>query len=195
MSVIALAAVATACSEHNVRGTALEVRRRPGTLTIDSTVSGTGPITAAGLRFTARNSGLESRWPPVIVRVTVMAHNTTDHRVRVNMLGTNCTVRLRIYPARRGAEHGAAPTDRAPVFNSASSNFSCYVPLLHLNLAPGDSTSFQSAGGGPGVTLPPGRYDLVGVITIVPGEDTLRRHGAMVIEVPAGTIRVAQPYE
>jgi hypothetical protein len=188
--------ILAACSPHNVRGTALEVRRLPNSSTSAGTLAAKGgAVTVGDLRFTARNGGLESRWQPTVVRVTVMARNTSDHRVRVNMLGGNCAVRLRIYDAHEVSAQGVTTRDAAPVFNAASSAVSCYVPMLHVNLAAGDSMALASPGGGPGVSLDPGRYALAGVVTIVPGEDTLRRHGALTVEVPAGTFRVPQPYE
>jgi hypothetical protein len=179
---------AAACSSHNVRGQALEVR--PDALTEDSAIVGTGPVTVGGIKFTARNSGLRSHWPPVIVRVTVGARNTGSQPATIRTLTGNCAVRLRIFPARRKDERHASP-----VFDAASHNVECYVPVRKITLAAGDSTSFQSPGDGPGITLSPGRYDLAGVVTLVPSEDSLHRHGPTLIEIPAGTIRVPEPFE
>jgi hypothetical protein len=49
--------------------------------------------------------------------------------------------------------------------------------------------TLQSASGGPGVYLKPGRYDLAAIITV---SDSL---GSQRVEIPAGSVKVLPSYE
>jgi hypothetical protein len=146
-------------------------------------------VTVGDFEYRGSNSGLRSRWPPVVAQVSVRATNVSAHPALLDVLGGNCAVRLRIYASHAGT--GPA----GPVFDATQQGFECYVPLLRRPLAPGQSITLQSAADGPGLNLRPGRYDLAGVITVVPPPDSLRHHGAHRVEVPAGSIRVPEPYD
>jgi len=129
-----------------------------------------------------------------MVQVTVAVTNVSTHPATLDALGGNCAVRVRIYPLVMPTRHGARVAS-SPVFDAAEPGYECYVPLLHETVAPGKAVTLQSAGDGPGVSLPPGRYDVTGVVTVVPPADSLRRHGAQLVEITAGSIRVPQPYD
>jgi len=191
---LGIAGVGLACSSHNIRGTALEVERdTTGSMPI-STVVGTGPITVGDFEYRGTNSGLQSRWPPASVQVTVTVKNTSPHTSMLDVLGGNCAVRVRIYSADLLARSAGQVASVRPNFDAVQSG-PCYVTVLHKRLTSGDSTTLQSAGGGPGLRLQSGRYALTGVVTVVPPPDSLRHYGAHLIEVPAGSIRVPQPYD
>ena len=194
LSLLAVAGLTIACSSHNVRGNALEVRRDTAGTGARTRAIVTGPITAGDFEYRATSSGLRSRWPPVMVQVTVTVTNVSTHPATLDALNGNCAVRVRIYPGT-AVTRGAARVLADPVFDAAQRGFECYVPLLHVTLAPGKAVSLQSAGDGPGVTLAPGPYHVTGVVTIVPPADSLRRHGPDLVEVSAGTIRVPPPYD
>jgi len=194
---LALAAVGGGgCGSHNIRGTALEIERDSAAVVATAgKVLSTEPVTVGDFEYRATNGGLESRWPPVSVEVTVSVKNAGAHRARLDALSGNCAVRIRIYSwddLARAAKQGA---QIRPVFDAAQPGYSCYVPVLHRMLAVGEVTTLRSPGGGPGLDLAAGRYALTGVVTVIPPQDSLRRHGVHLIEVPAGTIRVGQPYD
>jgi hypothetical protein len=187
---VSLGVVASvACNSHNVRGNALEIQRDTAGPADNARSTGTGPVTVGNFQHRGTNSGLRSRWPPAMVQVTVTVTNIGPEAAPLDVLGGNCAVRLRIYPANRGARAAH------PVFDATQQGYECYVALLHQSVKSGQSVTLQSAGDGPGIRLSPGRYFLTGVVTVVPVADSLRRHGAQLVEVPAGSIRVPEPYE
>lgn len=183
------ALVAAGCSNHNVRGDMLDVARDTLAQVGHTSVLNTGPVTVGEFKYHAENRGLQSRWPPMIVPVTVTITNVSDHAAALNVLGGNCAVRLRVYA------HHVPP--QKPVFDAAADWLSCYVPIIHYALTPGQSVTLESPQGGPGLTLPPGRYDLGAVVTVVPVADTmqLRRHAPQRVELGAGQVRVPLPYD
>ena len=185
----------TACSTHNVRGNMLELMRDTVPSAPPPTLTSRQPVTVDDVEYRAVNSGLHSRWPPVEVQVSVKIKNVGSHARRLELLGGNCAVRVRIYSADDIAHAKAHPERVHPVFDATQPSYECYVPQLRLGLAAGADTTLRSAGDGPGVQLPPGRYDLVGIVTVIPSADSLRRHGVVLVEVPAGSIRVAPPYD
>jgi hypothetical protein len=153
-----------------------------------ASVVDTTPVTVGDFQFRGANSGLRSRWQPVVVQVTVTVTNISPHSATLNVLGGNCEVLLRLYRHR-------VPPGR-PVFDASALGMECYVPLRRIVLTPGQSATLHSAGDGPGIELSPGRYDLTGVVTIVnPATATVGATVATRVEVPAGTIRVPEPYE
>lgn len=176
----ALAAAFIGCG-HAGEAPSLNVARDSMVFAEGSSVFGAGPVAAGGFQFTAHNSGLRSRWPPVIVQVTVTVTNASDHLQVLRALGGNCAVLLRMY------EHHVPP--RHPAFDASIPGAPCYVPVLRFTLKPGESATLQSAGDGPGIELAPGRYDLAAIVTIV-GAD-----GSQRVEVPAGSVRVPPPYD
>ena len=183
------ALVAVGCSSHNIRGDVLDVTRDTLAQVGHIDVLHTGPVTVGEFRYHATNGGLQSRWPPAIVPVTVTITNVSDHAAALDVLGGNCAVRIRVYA------HHVPPQD--PVFNGAADWLSCYVPILHYALTPGQSVTLVSPEGGPGLNLAPGRYDLGAVVTVVPVTDTmsLRRHAPQRVELGAGQVRVPFPYD
>lgn len=190
-----IGALGTACSTHNVRGNMLELMRDTVPGAPPPMLTSRQPVTVDDVEYRADNSGLHSRWPPVEVQVSVKVKNVGSHARRLEVLGGNCAVRVRIYSADAIAHAKAHPERVHPVFDATLPSYECYVPQLRLGLAAGADTTLRSAGDGPGIPLPPGRYDLVGVVTVIPSADSLRRHGAVIVEVPAGSIRVAPPYD
>jgi hypothetical protein len=177
-----------ACGHRPPRGMALTVVRDTSALATAASVVDTTPITIGDFQFRGSNSGLRSRWPPVMVQVNVTVTNISQHAATLNLLGGNCEVLVRIYRHR-------IPSGR-PVFDASMVGIECYVPLRHIVLAAGHSVTLHSAGDGPGIELPPGRYDLTGIVTVVNPATAVA--GATVnqrVEVPAGSIRVPQPYE
>jgi hypothetical protein len=189
------AGLGIACSTHNVRGNMLELMRDTVSSAPPPMLTSRQPVTVDDVQYRAVNSGLHSRWPPVEVQVSVKIKNVGSHARRLEVLGGNCAVRVRIYSADDIAHAKAHPERVHPVFDATLPSYECYVPQLRLGLRAGADTTLQSAGDGPGITLAPGRYDLVGVVTVIPSADSLRRHGAVLVEVPAGSIRVAPPYD
>lgn len=194
MALPALVAAATAtaagCSPHNARGDMLDVARDTISQVGHTNILNTAPLTVGEFRYHAENRGLQSRWPPMIVPVTVTITNVSDHAAALNVLGGNCAVRLRVY-----AHH--VPVQK-PIFNGAADWLSCYVPVMHYALTPGQSVMLQSPEGGPGlVNLTPGRYDLGAVVTVIPVADTmsLRRHPPQRVELGAGHVEVPLPYD
>ncbi|GEM_PF-2799038 len=191
-TVACIAGIGTACASGNVRGNALEVRRdtagaRP------TVIRGVGPLTVGEFQYRGRNTGLRSRWPPMIVRVIVTVANVSSHAAALDVLGGNCLVRLRVYRARRDdREQDSAAT---PLFDAAAPGFECYVPVQHYSLAPGQTVELQSAGNGPGIAVDPGRYEIAGVVTVIPSADSLHRYGPVRVEVQAGSVRVPPPYQ
>jgi hypothetical protein len=192
---VLLAASGAACSSHNVHGNALELRRDTTATTRSTAILRAGPLTLGDFEYRATNSGLKSRWPPASVQVTVTIRNVSTHAATLDALTGNCAVRLRLYRADEVTQAKAKDAAVNPVFDAAQPGFECYVPELHRRLAAGDTLVLQSAGDGPGIRLPSGRYDVTGVVTVVPSPDTLRRTGPHLVEVPAGSIRVPLPYD
>jgi hypothetical protein len=189
-----LASGAVACSSHNVKGTALDVERDTTGAFPTSTVIGNGPITVGDFEYKGTNGGLQSRWPPATVQVTVRIKYISSHTSLLDVLSGNCAVRVRIYSADALARSAGQVAKISPKFDAVQSG-SCYVPITHKLLTAGDSTTLVSAGSGPGVRLQSGRYMLTGIITVVPPADSLRHFGVHLIEVPAGSIRVPVPYD
>jgi hypothetical protein len=183
------------CSSHNLRGNMLELMRDTLAAPPPPMITSRQPVTIGDVEYHATNSGLHSRWPPVEVQVSVTIKNVASHATRINVLGGNCAVRVRIYSADDIAHAKAHPESVRPVFDATQPSYQCYVPELRLGLASGADTTIRSAGDGPGIRLAPGRYDLVAVVTVIPSADSLRRFGPELVEVPAGSIRVAQPYD
>jgi hypothetical protein len=146
-------------------------------------------VTVGGFQYHATNGGLQSRWPPAIVPVTVTVTNVSGRPAALDLLGGNCAVRLRVYA------HHVPPQD--PIFDAAADWLSCYVPIVHYAMAPGETITIKSPEGGPGLDLAPGRYDLGAVVTVVPVADTLtiRRHPPQRVELGAGQFRVPLPYD
>jgi hypothetical protein len=183
------------CSSHNVHGNMLDLMRDTVPSGPPPTLTSRRPVTVDDIEYQGVNSGLRSRWPPVEVQVSVKIKNVGNHATRLEMLGGNCAVRVRIYSADAIAHAKSHPERVHPVFDATEPSYECYVPELRLGLAAGKDTTLRSAGDGPGIRLAPGRYDLVGVVTVIPSADSLRRHGPVLVEVPAGSIRVAPPYD
>jgi hypothetical protein len=181
------ALVTAGCPSHNVRGDMLDVSRDTTALLGHPNTLRTGPVTVGEFQYRASNNGLKSRWPPVIVAATVTVTNVSDHAAAIDLLGGNCAVRLRVYTHQ-------VPLSK-PVFDAAAEWLSCYVPILHYALTPGQSITLVSPEGGPGLDLAPGRYDLGAVVTVVPTADSLRRRGPQRIELGAGGIQVPLPYD
>src|SRR5215469_11695337 len=191
---VAAAGVAAACSTHNVRGKMLEVRRDTTGRPEIPVVVGNKPVVVDSVEYRGTNTGWQTRWPPFTVRVNVNVKNIGQRRVRLEMLGGNCAVRVRLFSASEIAESGHDLSAVRPVFDATEQGFQCYVRSLYLSLASGEDTTLQSVSG-PGIRLLPGRYDVVGVVTVIPSADSLRRHGPQIVAVPAGSIRVPQPYD
>jgi hypothetical protein len=190
-----MAGLGVGCSSHNVRGNMLELMRDTVPDAPPPTLASRQPVTVGDVEYRATNSGLRSRWPPVEVQVSVRIRNVGSHATRLEVLGGNCAVRVRIYSAADLAHAKSHPETVHPVFDATQPSYECYVPQLRLGLKAGADTTLQSAGDGPGIHLEPGRYDLVGVVTVIPSADSLRRHGPVLVAVPAGSIRVAAPYD
>lgn len=183
------------CGAHNVRADMLDLWRDTVSGAPPPTIASRQPVTMGDVQYQATNSGLRSRWPPVEVQVSVTIKNVGSHPTRINVLGGNCAVRVRVYSADAIA-HAKGHLEKVhPVFDATDPSYECYVPNVRLGLTAGGDTTLRSAGDGPGIRLAPGRYDLVGVVTVIPSADSLRRYGAQIVEVPAGSIRVAQPYD
>lgn len=183
------------CSSHNVRGNMLELMRDTVPNAPPLALTSRQPVTVGDVEYRAANSGMRSRWPPVEVQVSVRVKNVGSHATRLEILGGNCAVRVRIYSAKDLAHAKSHPESVRPVFDATQPSYECYVPQLRLGLKAGADTTLLSAGDGPGIPLAPGRYDLVGVVTVIPSADSLRRHGPVLVAVPAGSIRVAAPYD
>lgn len=190
-----IGSLSIACSTHNVRGNMLELMRDTVPGAPPPMLTSRQPVTVGDVEYHAVNSGLHTRWPPVEVQVSVRIKNVGSHATRLEVLGGNCAVRVRIYSADDIAHAKAHPEGVHPVFDATLPSYECYVPQLRLGLRAGADTTLRSAGDGPGISLAPGRYDLVGVVTVIPSADSLRRHGPVLVEVPAGSIRVAAPYD
>jgi hypothetical protein len=169
-----------ACS-HHARTASLDIVRDTTALATGSAVTGTVPITVGDFQYQARNLGLRSRWQPMIVQVKVTVTNVSQHAAALNVLGGNCEVLMRVYA------HHVPP--KPPVYDASGPGVSCYVPVSHFGLTPGQSVTLQSASGGPGVYLKPGRYDLAAIITV---SDSL---GSQRVEIPAGSVKVLPSYE
>jgi hypothetical protein len=189
------AAVGGACSSHNVHGNALELRRDSSASTEASDVISTVPVTLGDFEFPGTNGGLKSRWPPVSVTVTVTIKNVSTHPAALDLLSGNCAVRMRVYRAQDVSRSAGKLTTVEPVFDATQPGYECYVPDLHRTLTAGQSMTLQSGGDGPGIRLRSGKYDLTGIVTVIPPPDTLHKHGPHVVEVPAGSIRVPLPYD
>ena len=159
----------------------LDVVRDTTALAEGSSAIGHAPITVGSFQYRASNDGRESRWPPVITQVTVTVTNVGTRPASLHVLGGNCEVLVRIY------EHHV-PLGK-PVFNASGPGVACYVPVNRYPLPPGESVHLRSAGGGPGVTLRPGRYDVAAIVTVSDSSGTQR------IEIPAGSVRVLPPYQ
>lgn len=180
-SVCAAAVLAAACAKHPSRGDMLNVVRDTTALAAGSSVLGHAPIALGPFRFRGTNSGLKSRWPPVVTVATVTVTNVSQQPAALNVLGGNCEVLVRIYA------HGV-PLQR-PVFDASGPGTTCYVPIRHYGLTPGQSVELHSAGNGPGIELAPGRYDMAAIVTV--SDST----GSQRIEIPVGSFRVPPPYE
>lgn len=190
------AGVAGACSSRNVRGNMLELVPDTANRMQTPLVFGTNPVTVGDIQYQGHNGGLKSRWPPVMTQVSVTIKNVGQHPMRLALLGGNCAVRVRIYSAEQIAHSAGHASTVPPVFDATQPGYECYVPELRPGLVAGADTTLQSAGDGPGIRLPPGRYELVGVVTVIPSSaDSLRRHGPLLVQVPAGSIRVPPPYD
>jgi len=150
-------------------------------LAAGSAVLGSAPITVGDFQYQARNGGLRSRWQPMLVQVFVTVTNVSQHAAGLNVLGGNCEVLMRVYA------HHVPP--KPPVYDASGPGVSCYVPVIHYGLTPGQSITLQSASGGPGVYLKPGRYDLAAIISVSDSSGTQR------VEIPAGSVRTLPPYE
>jgi hypothetical protein len=179
-SIAVSSAMLAACSHHG-RSASLDIVRDTTALASGSAVLGSVPITVGDFQYQARNGGLKSRWAPMIVLVTVTVTNVSQHAAALNVLGGNCEVLMRVYA------HHVPP--KRPVYDASGPGVACYVPVNHLGLTPGQSVTLQSASGGPGVYLPPGRYDLAAIISVSDSTGTQR------VEVPAGSVRMPPPYE
>jgi len=195
LAVLGLGAASAACSSRNVRGHVLEIRPDTTPLARSIAILGTQPVTLGEFEFHGTNAGLQSRWPPTSVQVTVAIRNTTNHVATLDFLGGNCAVRLRVYRAEDVTRATKERTPVRPVFDATQPGYECYVPGMHQRLYPGDTMRLQSAGDGPGTVLRPGRYEVTGVVTVVPPPDTLHRFGPHLVEVPAGSFRVPLPYD
>jgi hypothetical protein len=183
-----------ACSTHNVRGKMLEVQRDTLAQAIGPTILSKKPVVVDSIEYSGTNNGLRSRWPPYMVQVSVNVKNVGQRPVRLEVLGGNCAVRVQIYSATEVADAAHKLAAVHPVFDATDLGFQCYVRSLYLALASGGDTTIQSVSG-PGVRLAPGRYDLVGIVTVIPSADSLRRHGPTLVTVPAGQIRIPQPFD
>jgi hypothetical protein len=192
--VLAAASTGLACSTHNVRGKMLEVGRDTAVAPAIPVVVGTKPVIVDSIEYRATNNGWRTRWPPFMVQVSVTVKNIGQHPVRLEVLGGNCAVRVQIYSASEIAQSAHDLSAVRPVFDATEQGFQCYVRSLYLALESGHDTTLQSVSG-PGVRLLPGRYDLVGIVTVIPSADSLRRHGPTIVAVPAGSIRVPQPFD
>ncbi len=191
---LAAVAIGIACSTHNVRGKMLDVRRDTAGRPDIPLVVGTKPVVVDSIEYHATNNGWRTRWPPFMLQVSVNVKNLSQHSVRLEVLGGNCAVRVQIYSATEIAQSAHDLSAVRPVFDATDQGFQCYVRSLYLALASGQDTTLQSVSG-PGVRLLPGRYDLVGVVTVIPSADSLRRHGPTIVAVPAGSVRVPQPFD
>jgi hypothetical protein len=178
--VVASGAMLTACPRHG-RTASLDVVRDTTALAAGSAVLGSAPITVGDFQYQARNGGLRSRWQPMLVQVFVTVTNVSQHAAGLNVLGGNCEVLMRVYA------HHVPP--KPPVYDASGPGVSCYVPVIHYGLTPGQSITLQSASGGPGVYLKPGRYDLAAIISVSDSSGTQR------VEIPAGSVRTLPPYE
>ena len=176
---IAAFGVLTACAHHE--RASLDIVRDSTMLASGSSVLGTVPITVGDFQYKASNGGLKSRWAPMIVLVTVTVTNVSQHAAALNVLGGNCEVLIRVYA------HHIPP--KAPAYDASGPGVSCYVPVSHFGLTPGQSVTLQSASGGPGVCLAPGRYDLAAIVSVSDSTGTQR------VEIPAGSVRMPPPYE
>jgi hypothetical protein len=183
MVVATLATLATlaACGRHMPSNDALDVVRDTTDLAEGSAVLGSAPITVGAFQYRGANHGLRSRWPPVITQVTVTVTNVSERPASLHVLGGNCAVLLRIYAHRVPLE--------PPVFDASGPGVSCYVPVDRYPLTPGQSVTLHSAGGGPGIDLLPGRYDLAAIVTVADSTGSQR------IEIPAGSVRVLPLYQ
>jgi hypothetical protein len=177
-----------------VRGKMLEVRRDTGGRPAIPLVVGDKPVVVDSVEYRATNSGWQTRWPPFMLIVSVNIKNIRPQPVRLEVLGGNCAVRVQIYSASEVAEAAHNLAAVRPVFDATEQGFECYVRALRLALKSGQDTTLQSVSG-PGVRLLPGRYDVVGVVTVIPSAESLRRHGPQIVPVPAGSIRVPQPFD
>jgi hypothetical protein len=192
--VLVAAGTGLACSTHNVRGKMLEVGRDTAVAPPIAVVVGTQPVVVDSIEYSGTNNGWRTRWPPFMVQVSVHVKNIGQQPVRLEVLGGNCAVRVKIYSASAIAQSAHDLSAVRPVFDATEEGFQCYVRSLYLALASGHDTTLQSVSG-PGVRLLPGRYDLVGIVTVIPSADSLRRHGPTIVAVPAGSIRVPQPFD
>jgi hypothetical protein len=177
---VALAVALAACS-HHAAPASLDIVRDTTVLASGSSVLGSAPITVGDFQYTAKNGGLKSRWAPMLVQVTVTVTNVSQHAAALNVLGGNCEVLIRAYA------HHIPP--KAPAYDASGPGVSCYVPVSHFGMTPGQSVTLQSASGGPGVYLPPGRYDLAAIVSVSDSTGTQR------VEIPAGSVRMPPPYE
>jgi hypothetical protein len=176
---IATLGALAACAHHE--RASLDIVRDSTMLASGSSVLGAVPITVGDFQYKASNGGLKSRWAPMIVLVTVTVTNVSEHAAALNVLGGNCEVLLRVYA------HHIPP--KKPAYDASGPGVSCYVPVSHFGLTPGQSVTLQSASGGPGVYLPPGRYDLAAIVSVSDSTGTQR------VEIPAGSVRLPPPYE
>jgi hypothetical protein len=177
---IATLGVLAACS-HHAPSASLDIVRDSTSLASGSSVLDSAPITVGDFQYKASNGGLRSRWEPMIVLVTVTVTNVSQHAAALNVLSGNCEVLLRVYA------HHIPP--KKPAYDASGPGISCYVPVSHYGLTPGQSVTLQSASGGPGVYLPPGRYDLAAIVSVSDSTGTQR------VEIPAGSVKMLPPYE
>ena len=174
-------AVSVAGCAHHGETASLDIVRDSTQLASGSSVLGSAPITVGDFEFKATNGGLKSRWAPMIVQVTVTVTNVSQHAAALNVLGGNCEVLIRVYA------HHIPP--KAPAYDASGPGVSCYVPVSHFGMTPGQSVTLQSASGGPGVYLAPGRYDLAAIVSVSDSSGTQR------VQIPAGSVRMPPPYE
>jgi hypothetical protein len=174
-------AVSLAACAHHGEVASLDIVRDSTLLASGSSVLGSAPITVGDFEFKATNGGLKSRWAPMIVQVTVTVTNVSQHAAALNVLGGNCEVLIRVYA------HHIPP--KAPAYDASGPGVSCYVPVSHFGMTPGQSVTLQSASGGPGVYLAPGRYDLAAIVSVSDSSGTQR------VQIPAGSVRMPPPYE
>lgn len=184
-----------ACSSHNVRGNMLELVPDTANRMQTPLVMGAKVVRVGDIEYQAHNSGLKSRWPPAMVQVRVTIRNVGPHPLRLPVLGGNCAVRIRIYSSEAIAHAAGNISKVRPAFDATDPGYECYVPELRLGLLAGRDTTLESPGDGPGIRLAPGRYDVVGVVTVIPSADSLRHFGPLLVQVPAGSIRVPPPYD
>ncbi|MFI5250242.1 MAG: hypothetical protein ACHQTF_09730 [Gemmatimonadales bacterium] len=180
MAAASLAVSLAACAHHG-EVASLDIVRDSTLLASGSSVLGSAPITVGDFEFKATNGGLKSRWAPMIVQVTVTVTNVSQHAAALNVLGGNCEVLIRVYA------HHIPP--KAPAYDASGPGVSCYVPVSHFGMTPGQSVTLQSASGGPGVYLAPGRYDLAAIVSVSDSSGTQR------VQIPAGSVRMPPPYE